>query len=67
MDRDAHGHSLILKIWYIKRGQKRDLGLWCLIPCSLEILVLRDYSPSRVLVYVMALSGKIISSSKLIH
>jgi hypothetical protein len=67
MDHDAPGHSLILKIWQIKRGQKRESRLRHLSPCSRERLVLRDCRPSRVLVYTMALSGRVISSSKLIH
>ena len=67
MGRDALGHSLILIDLQIKSGQKRESGLQHLSSCSWEILVLRDCRPSRVLVYTMALSGRVISSSKLIH
>jgi len=55
------------QIWQIKSGQKRESGLWCLSLYSWERSVLRGCRPSRVLVYTMALSGRVISSSKLIH
>jgi hypothetical protein len=66
MDHDAPGHSLISKIWKIKQWPEKGVGV-ATFDAMLERLMLRDCIPSRVLIYTMALSGRVISSSKLIH
>jgi hypothetical protein len=67
MDHDALGHSSILTSLEDLTWPEKGVGLRRLSPCSRERLVLRDRGPRRVLVYTMALSGRIVSSSQLIH
>jgi len=55
------------QFWKIKSGQKRETGLWHLVPSSLERLWLGNCNPSRFLVSTMALFRIVRPSSKLIH